>query len=63
MKMSLAEAELGLAEQLELAKYQVLLLTRVQYSSGSAPMDHGFTLFAKANHDLRLRNGRRRRPQ
>ena len=61
VKMSSAEAELGLAEQLELAKYQVLLLFRVLYSSGSALMDHGCTLFAKANYDIRLRNGRRKR--
>ena len=38
MKMSSAEAELGLAEQLELAKYQVLLLAQVLYSSGNALM-------------------------
>ena len=58
MKMSSAEAELGLAEQLELAKYQVLLLSQV----GSAlMMDHGCTLFANASYDLRLRNGRRKR--
>ena len=38
VKMSSAEAELGLAEQLELAKYQVLLLAQVLYSSGNALM-------------------------
>ena len=35
VKMSSDEAELGLAEQLELAKYQVLLFTQVLCSSGS----------------------------